>query len=252
MDTYYEELLMSNAKYCTLTVSTNPASATCTLTYGGNSYSSKTATVKKGTIISYSVYHSTYGTTTGSIVMDANKILTCTGTSNTSYTEYGWTRPTLSSNGSMGGSSNACYSPDTMVNNNFAPYEAFNGTWSTSNDGFTVTKSQKSATLYYYTPTAIRPAEFKIEGYGNYGFSSVAVSGSNDNSSYTSLTSYSGSIVNLWNQKILQSSTSNYYKYFKFYFTTTSSTYSVGISEIEFSGYYQTSSTTYSWTETIT
>ena len=88
METHSKALLMANAKYYTLTVSTNPASATCTLTYGGNSYSSKTATVKKGTIISYSVYHSTYGTTTGNITMDSDKTLTCEGTYSTGATTY--------------------------------------------------------------------------------------------------------------------------------------------------------------------
>lgn len=67
----------------TLTVSTNPSNATCTLTYGGSSYSSKSATVASGTVINYSVYHSTYGTTTGSITMNSNKTLTCTGASST-------------------------------------------------------------------------------------------------------------------------------------------------------------------------
>jgi hypothetical protein len=67
----------------TLTVSTNPNNATCTLTYGGSSYSSKSATVASGTVINYSVYHSIYGTTTGSITMNSNKTLTCTGASST-------------------------------------------------------------------------------------------------------------------------------------------------------------------------
>lgn len=74
-------------KMYTLTVVTSPASATCTLTYDGTSYSTKQVTVKAGTVVSYSVYHSTYGTTSGSVTMNRDKILTCTGTYNTVTTK---------------------------------------------------------------------------------------------------------------------------------------------------------------------
>ena len=85
---FSKSLLLAEKKQYTLTVSTNPASATCTLTYDGHSYSSKTATVDEGTVISYSVYHSTYGTTTGNITMDSDKTLTCEGTYSTGATTY--------------------------------------------------------------------------------------------------------------------------------------------------------------------
>ena len=93
---YSKKLLMADAKvYYTLTVVTDPVSATCTLTYNGLSYTTKSATVEAGTVISYSVYHATYGTTTGTITMDSDKTLTCNGTYSTSYTDgNSWASPT--------------------------------------------------------------------------------------------------------------------------------------------------------------
>ena len=67
--------------YYTLTVTSNIDSAQCTLTYDGVSHSSRTATVPEGTVISYSMYSSTYGTTSGNVTMDSNKTLDFTGTS---------------------------------------------------------------------------------------------------------------------------------------------------------------------------
>lgn len=84
-----KKLLMQNfVSNVTLTVSTNPASATCTLTYNGQSYETKSAIVPKGTTINYTIYHATYGTETGSITMDDNKTLTCNGTYSTSSNGY--------------------------------------------------------------------------------------------------------------------------------------------------------------------
>lgn len=83
-----EKMIMMSKKQYTLTISTNPASATCTLTYNGNSYSSKTCTVDEGTVVSYSIYHSTYGTKTGTVTMDSDKTLNCVGTYSTSTSYY--------------------------------------------------------------------------------------------------------------------------------------------------------------------
>ena len=85
-----EKLLLATkgTTYYTLTVSTNPSSATCTLSYDGTSYEGKSISVPSGTEISYSIYHSTYGTTTGTITMDADKTLSCTGTYSTSANGY--------------------------------------------------------------------------------------------------------------------------------------------------------------------
>ena len=98
-----KKLLMNDN--VTLTVVTTPAAATCTLTYNSVQYSTKTLTVPKGATVSYSVYYSTYGTTSGSITMDKDKTLTCTGTSSSSSTDVSWSRPNLTSDGTMGGSS---------------------------------------------------------------------------------------------------------------------------------------------------
>lgn len=59
-------------KYYTLTVTTSPANATCVLTYDGVAHTAKTATVKSGTVVSYSVSYSGYTTQTGSWTVTEN------------------------------------------------------------------------------------------------------------------------------------------------------------------------------------
>lgn len=82
----------------TLTVVTNPASATCDLTYNGQTYSNtKTATVLKGTVVSYSLYDSSHPSATGgtgSITMNSNKTLnaTCTYSTSTSFNTTNYTK----------------------------------------------------------------------------------------------------------------------------------------------------------------
>lgn len=71
----------SNGKYYTLTIVTDPAAATCTLTINGIQYVTKTKEVKENTVVSYSVNHSTYGTKTGSITLTSDTTLTFTGDS---------------------------------------------------------------------------------------------------------------------------------------------------------------------------
>ncbi len=57
---------------CTITVVTTPSDAVCTLTYDGNTYTSKTATVPYGTVINYSVSYTNYDTQTGSWTVTGN------------------------------------------------------------------------------------------------------------------------------------------------------------------------------------
>lgn len=115
----------------TLTVNTNPASATCTLTYEGTSYSTKQVTVKAGTIVSYSVYHSTYGTTTGNITVDSDKTLNCNGTYSTSTVTTHYNIPNMSSDGTWG-SSNSFAVSASSARSKRAAYQAFDGSKSTN------------------------------------------------------------------------------------------------------------------------
>lgn len=65
-------------EYFTLTITTNPSSATCTLTYDGQSYTTKTATVPKGTEVTYTVSASDYNTQTSTVTVNDNTDITVT------------------------------------------------------------------------------------------------------------------------------------------------------------------------------
>ena len=105
----------SNNSNHILTVITNPDTATCTLTYNGTSYKTKQVTVQGGTVVSYSVYHSTYGTTTGTITMDSDKTLNCVGASSTSTGYY--VNDNLLVKGSTTIDNNSSYASNFSANN---------------------------------------------------------------------------------------------------------------------------------------
>lgn len=231
----------------TLTVVTTPSAATCTITYDGVAHSGKTATVLAGTVISYSITHATYGTTTGSFTMNKDRTLTATGTSTSTDTTHNWTRPKLSKNGTMGGTSYAC-SCDTNYNANWQAWEVFDD--DSSNNGWMSGAGHAYGHVIYYTPTAIKLTQATAKAYGVYGFTQFTIYGSNNNSSYTQLVTTTGTHYQNGSTKTLTSSKTGTYKYFKFYFKN--DYYVAAISAITFKGTYTTSSTTYSWEKTVT
>ena len=256
---FSKELLMSESKV-TLTVTTNPASATCTLTYDGNSYTTKTASVKKGTIISYSVYHSTYGTKTGTITMDSDKTLTFTGTYSTTSTDVSWTRPNLSGFGTMGGSSFACEakSANAVINSSVSGYEgwkAFDGISNSSSNYWDARganmQSAFPAYITWYNPTAIKVTQVTItQQRGDISPKTGTIQASDNNSNWTTLTSWTNSNVTTgasWNINL--SSNTNFYNYYKLNITAsnTSGGTTTQIREITMTAYTEQTSYTYYW-----
>ena len=251
MEIFSKNLLIGSQ--FTLTVITDPISATCTLTYEGQSYNAKTATVKVGTVISYSVYHPTYGTTTGNITMNSDKTLTCNGAYSTSTTDVAWSRPNLNSNGSVGGSSFACYA-DSEYGSNYA-YKAFDGSNATV-DYWTSTTSAFPHYIVFYSPTAIKVSSLTIynRASGYYAPKDYTLYGSDNGSSWTYLTSGTNTVSSGGANWYVYPSTSSYYKYYKFEVTSHingSSTY-VAIGEIYISAVYQQESYTYYWNKSVT
>lgn len=158
-------LLVNNTEY-TLNVVLTPSNATCTLTYGGSSYNATTATVKAGTVISYSIYHSTYGAQTGTVTMNSDKTLTCTGSYTTSQTEMPWTQPTLSANGTMGGVSFAVSA--SSVYSQYDAYYAFDNNSSTMWSVYSKGSTDLPATMTIYNPDTLRVIKITITNTSGY------------------------------------------------------------------------------------
>lgn len=231
----------------TLTVTTNPSSATCTLTYNGESYNSKTAIVPSGTTVSYTIYHATYGTATGSIIMDSDKTLTCNGTYSTSTTDINWTRPDLTSNGTWGGSSGCAVKVDGTIVAGKAYYIVDSDT----NSFCALAKGLNY--WYFYTPTPIKVSKMSwvYKGPGS-GTHTAYIYGSNNDSSWTQLGSCSFKNANATIQTPNPSvsiTNTNYFKYFRL--KTETYTYSQYIGSWNFTAKYQKTSYTYYWNKTI-
>lgn len=247
---------MSSASttYYTLTVSLSPASATCTLTYDGVAHTATSAIVKAGTVISYSVSHSTYGTTTGTITMDADKTLTCTGTYSTSTTETSWTQPTLSSDGTMGSSTFAVQA--SSVNSSNYAYKAFDNdattVWAVNRQG----GQDLPATMLMYSSAPIKVSKITVtntRGY-NIGFTSGSVSAGNTSSASTTLvSSWSNSNHTSSNSWDISVNSSSAYNYYKITFTAFSnSAYRPQCAQITLNGTKIVTSYTYYWDVVVT
>ena len=256
MDILFSKELLMSEKKVTLTVSTNPASATCTLTYDGQSYSAKTATVKKGTVISYSVYHATYGTKTGTVTMDSDKTLAFEGTYSTSTVETNWSQPVLTSNGTLGGNSFAV-AASTEYDVSAAAYKAFDGY--TSGEGHYYRSRYvdigATHTFTFFNPTALKVSNISYLNYGQTIVIPVSgtVYGSNNGSSWTTITTYTNSVYTAgqsWNINL--SGNTNYYKYYKVDFTNGNSTGYIICMELTVTAKYQQTSYTYYWEVTTT
>lgn len=237
-------ITLSPVQY-TLTVSTNPSAATCTLTYNGSSYTAKSATVNSGTTISYSIYHSTYGTKTGTITMNSNKTITATGTytstPTTTYSDTSWTRPNLTSNGTLGGSSFAV---------NASGYYSSYYVWkAVDSDNSSMWDIQTSGAWYtFYNPTALKVSSITMTQFSGSDYKHWSIKGtvyaSNNNSSWSSVGSYNSDAKNI---TISISTGGSYYKYYKISSTACHSGNRWGINNLGISAVYQTSSTTYSY-----
>lgn len=250
MDVWSTMLAISNptvAKY-TLTVTTDPVSATCTLTADGVSSVTKTLTVDAGTVISYSVYHATYGTTTGSITMNADKTLSCIGTYDETETEQAWTRPNLTSDGTLGVSDYATYA--SAVYSSYYAYKAVDGSSSTYWRG-------TATAPYYWTFYAKNP--IKVTGMsltanasgssGYYQAQEFQIRGSNDNSNWTTLHTKTGTTRPQTYTATL--SPAAYYNYYQVYITKAAINTTTIYSEIQFTATQKISSYTYYWQTTI-
>lgn len=253
-----KKLLMQNfVSNVTLTVSTNPVSATCTLTYNGQSYETKSAIVPKGTTVSYSIYHATYGTITGTITMDDNKTLICNGTYSTISTDVSWSQPTLSSNGTWG-SSNFAVKADSEYSSSRATWKAFNGNgttdWWSAN-----TKNTYPINIYMYISTAVKITKLLIYNSNNSSqhnvtfFSAGTLDYSSNGSSWSSACSWTNSISATAASWTISNSSNIYAKYWRLHATagTAYGTTNQGLSEIYITAYKQTTSYNYYWNKTI-
>lgn len=149
------DLPATDAGNKSLTVVTNPTSATCSLTYGGNTYSTKKVLVTPGTNVSYSIYQATYGTTTGSVTVDSNKVITATGVDTPYYSLDSditvYNSPTITGEGvcyNLGTSNRLVYSTSSMSNTNWEVQMKFQCSAATSSYQAVIGRGSNSTAEY--------------------------------------------------------------------------------------------------------
>lgn len=246
---FSKNLLMEEIEtYYTLTITStdpviNQSTVTCVLSYDGQNHTATTATVKAGTVITYTLTDTThnndgsYVTKSANVTMNSDITLNCSVQVSTS--DVSWSQPVITtSSGSsttintMGGNDFAIQVGRTRSGNAYQVSNAFDGILPTSGRVGTnyycmgiinVSGEGNNCWCKVYNPVPIKPSKFNI--YWNASGSAshtevIEISASNDDSSYTTLVSNQQNTSGSWNYADMSNhqitiNTNNYYKYFK-------------------------------------
>ena len=178
---------------------------------GGSNYMDKSGTI----------------TTTGS---DMSENITITPAIDTT-----WTRPNLTTDGTLGGSSFAVKDVGAGTSTSTDAWRAVDNSTTTYWNGNT--PSSGSKTYIFYNPDALKVSKLTYTyTYANNRATSVSIEGSNDNSNWADITStYSGSVTTYTSTLI----NDKYYKYYKLTFTPVSNSSYIRVKDMAITATYK-------------
>lgn len=136
-----------------------------------------------------------------------------------------WQNDYLTANGTMGGSNPACAAD---LSSTFATYTPFMSNAPQYNKGWWANSSSFPHWLTYYSPVAVRPTQFIVTNRNYTGDNNhIAITtgyiyGSNDNTNWTELTSFTNYNTDNNQTWLVSVQTSNYYKYMRITATNSS------------------------------
>ncbi len=144
-----------------------------------------------------------------------------------------WLQPALSGNGTMGGSNCAVEASTTLSGN--PAWKAFDNNTGT---GWTCAANNHTGWITFYSPKAIKVS--KISCYSNVSSypKNGKVLGSNNNSGWTELCSWSNGVKSSWYD--INVNSSNYYKYYKVQITGSYTITATGFNEIQLTAQVET------------
>ena len=151
----------------------------------------------------------------------------------TTNTDTLWRNPSLSSNGTLGGGSFAV-AASSVYRVDWSPFYSFQE--SPSGD-VCWTSNTVASTLTLYNPTPVKAYRF----HGDLNWASGQLYGSNDNTNWTQIQTFTYSVAGV---KDIDISTSEYYKYYKFNIVTTVANAKARLGQLaSLMGYTQSSNT---------
>jgi len=159
--------------------------------------------------------------------------------------EATFSQPNLNNNNGTFGSDSFAVSASSEFDSNYPAWKAFDGTLVDTTDAWITTKNVTWGTLTFYNPTPIKVTKLTVtnryasEGIAYVGaISSGTVYGSNDNSTWTELKTFTNSInTSASNWDIDLSDNTNFYKYYKLDVVTPSSNYYVCVGKLTITAY---------------
>ena len=219
MTVLVKKMLINNK--VNITISTTPANATCVISYNGIDYITNSLDVKKGSTVTYTVSCTYYDTVINTVTVNSDEVISVS----LSPTEYTFTQPVLSANGTLGGSSFAVKA-SSEINTNYKAFRAF---WTPKSGAYyawssAVSSTDKSPYMEWYYQYKLKVTKLTFTNgtnYAGYAPKTVSLYGSDDNSSWVQIgSSYTNSNQNSagkWN--VDYSSNTSFYKYHKCAFT---------------------------------
>lgn len=158
----------------------------------------------------------------------------------TRYYDVSFTRPNLSSNGTMGGNSFAC---EGAANSSSPAWKAFDD--DTSSTGW-VSNTTNTGSITFYSPTPLKISNLTLKGYATNVNTRVPKNGiiyaSNTNDNFVQVGSFSNNTSKVFS--VSCNTNNNYYKYYKISITAnTNSGYAPGLYDIAINAVYQQSET---------
>lgn len=127
-------------------------------------------------------------------------------------TEVSWSRPNLTANGTMGGSSNAC-AASSYYNSSYYPYYAF---YSSTSYYWQSSSGNYPFWITYYTPTAVYIDRIRVL-LSSYNPMFYEIQGSNNNSTWTTLVDDLNKVNSSGSTIEIPVNSENAYKYIRFY-----------------------------------
>ena len=141
-----------------------------------------------------------------------------------------WTQPVLSSNGTMGGSSFAC--DMSSINSSRYAWHAFDGSTAQVADNQAQTSNSMPAWISFYNPEPIIVTQMTVYN-GDTPPVDWEFQCSDDNSTWTTLTSGTNTVTTNWENWSFDVPNSGAHKYYRFYVTSSTYQYYLGINEFK-------------------
>lgn len=239
---------------CTITI-TNNSTGYSTVRQSSDGTWTDLPNITYGQSVSWSVYHSTYGTKSGTAYVYSNTTNNITGETYTKTNTYSWSSPTNLGKNDWATDGSSSYGVQcSSYQSGHGPCWAFNS----NSDQWWSKKGENSSWIMLYSPTPVKVTSMTITNNNTATTANMTLytpksgtvyCGDTVSGSYSSVSSFTNSDITKGGSWTKSVSGTLYKKCWKISFANSNGTTSsyTALLRISLSGYYQSTSTGYRW-----